>query len=118
MCGTSILIRRRMSWRCSCHGCGARWTPSFPRRWSTPCEASGMSFERLRRVPRTVGFRLAVWSSAFFVASTLVSFGLAYVLVSSSLQQSERASIQMELDELAARYRSGGLPGLAQELAL
>ena len=77
-----------------------------------------MSFERLRRVPRTVGFRLAVWSSAFFVASTLVSFGLAYVLVSSSLQQSERASIQMELDELAARYRSGGLPGLAQELAL
>lgn len=77
-----------------------------------------MSFERLRRVARTLGFRLAVWSSAFFVASTLVSFGLAYILVSSSLQQSDRESIQIELHELAERYRSGGLPGIAQELAL
>jgi signal transduction histidine kinase len=77
-----------------------------------------MSFERLRRVPRTVGFRLALWSSAFFVSSTLVSFALAYVFVSSSLQQSDRDGIQIELRELAARYRSGGLPGLAQELAL
>jgi signal transduction histidine kinase len=77
-----------------------------------------MFFERLRRAPRTVGFRLAVWSSAVSVASTVVLFALAYVLVSSSAQQRDRESIQVELRELAARYRSGGLSELAEELRL
>ena len=77
-----------------------------------------MFFERLRRAPRTVGFRLAVWSSTVYIASTVVLFALAYVLVSSSVQQRDRESIQRELSELAALYRRGGLAALAQELAL
>jgi signal transduction histidine kinase len=77
-----------------------------------------MFFARLRRAPRTVGFRLAVWSSTVYIASTVVLFALAYVLVSSSVQQRDRESIQLELSELAALYRGGGLPALAQELAL
>ena len=77
-----------------------------------------MFFERLRRAPRTVGFRLAVWSSTVYIASTVVLFVLAYVLVSSSVQQRDRESIQRELSELAALYRRGGLTALAQELAL
>ena len=77
-----------------------------------------MFFERLRRAPRTVGFRLAVWSSTVYIASTVVLFVLAYVLVSSSVQQRDRESIQRELSELAALYRRGGLAALAQELAL
>jgi signal transduction histidine kinase len=77
-----------------------------------------MSFERLRRAPRTVGFRLAVWSSGVYIASTVVLVGLAYVLVSSSVQERDRESIGFELRELAARYRSGGLAELAQELAV
>jgi hypothetical protein len=40
-----------------------------------------MSFERLRRTTRTVGFRLTVWSSSFFVVGSLALFGLAYVVV-------------------------------------
>jgi len=77
-----------------------------------------MLFERLRRAPRTVGFRIAVWSSTVYIVSTVVLFALAYVLVASSVQQRDRESIQLELSELAALYRSGGLPALAQELAL
>ena len=38
-----------------------------------------MSFDRLRRISRTVGFRLALWSAACFALSTGVAFGLAYV---------------------------------------
>jgi len=48
----------------------------------------------------------------------VVLFALAYVLVSSSVQQRDRESIQRELSELAALYRRGGLAALAQELAL
>ncbi|HKW95559.1 MAG TPA: HAMP domain-containing sensor histidine kinase [Methylomirabilota bacterium] len=77
-----------------------------------------MSFERLRRIPRTVGFRLALWSAAFFVLSTGVAFGLAYVLVSASLEQSDREEIRLELGELSTLYRTGGLSRLVDELAL
>jgi signal transduction histidine kinase len=77
-----------------------------------------MSFERLRRAPKTIGFRLALWSSALFVLSTAVLFGFAYLLLSSSLQQRDRESVTRELDEFAARYQAGGLPALTQGLAL
>ncbi len=77
-----------------------------------------MSFERLQRIPRTVGFRLALWSAAFFAASTGVAFGLAYLLVSSSLEQSDREAIRLELGELSTLYRTGGLPRLVDALAL
>jgi signal transduction histidine kinase len=77
-----------------------------------------MSFARFRWAPRTIRFRLAVWSSAFFVVGTSVLFALAYLLVSSSLQQRDRENIEFELRELAARYRTGGLRELVDELAL
>src|SRR5690242_5064 len=77
-----------------------------------------MSFERLRRIPRTVGFRLALWSTAFFAAITVVAFGLAYVLVSTSLERTDREAIRLELGELSTLYRTGGLSRLADELAL
>ena len=75
-----------------------------------------MSFERISRVSKTIGFRLAVWSSSFFVVSTLIVFGLAYMFASSSLQQRDRQSIQLELGELATQYRVGGVQALEQEL--
>jgi signal transduction histidine kinase len=73
-----------------------------------------MSFERISRASKTIGFRLAVWSSSFFVVSTLIVFGLAYTFASSSLQQRDRQSIQLELGELATQYRAGGVRALEQ----
>ena len=75
-----------------------------------------MFFERISRVSKTIGFRLAVWSSSFFVVSTLIVFGLAYMFASSSLQQRDRQSIQLELGEVATQYRAGGIQALKQEL--
>ena len=75
-----------------------------------------MSFERLRRTTRTVGFRLTVWSSSFFVVGSLALFGLAYVVVSSSLRERDDEAIRLESIELAAQYRLGGVPMLAQQL--
>jgi signal transduction histidine kinase len=75
-----------------------------------------MYFERFRRASKTIGFRLAVWSSSFFVLSTLVVFGLAYTFASSSLQQRDRQTIQLELGELATKYRAGGVQALEQEV--
>ncbi len=77
-----------------------------------------MSFALIKSVPRTIGFRLAVWSAGFFAASTSVSFGLAYLLVSSALEQSDREAIRLEMGERATLYRTGGLSRLAEELAL
>src|SRR5215470_1048169 len=75
-----------------------------------------MSFERFSRAPRTVGFRLTVWSSSFFVVGSLALVGLAYVVVSSSLRQRDDEAIVHETAELAAQYRLGGVSTLAQEL--
>jgi signal transduction histidine kinase len=76
-----------------------------------------MSFARLRHAPKTIGFRLAVWSFSFFVVGSGVLFGLAYLLVSASLQQRDRDNIAMELRELAGFYRAGGRFGVEEELA-
>jgi signal transduction histidine kinase len=75
-----------------------------------------MSFERLKRTTRTLGFRLTVWSSSFFVVGSLALFGLAYVVVSSSLRERDDEAIRLESVELAAQYRLGGVPMLAQQL--
>ena len=75
-----------------------------------------MSFERLSRATRTVGFRLTVWSSSFFVVGSLALFGLAYVVVSSSLRERDDEAIRHESAELAAQYGLGGVPMLAQQL--
>src|SRR5215831_11379188 len=75
-----------------------------------------MSFERFSRAARTVGFRLTVWSSSFFVVGSLALVGLAYVVVSSSLRQRDDEAIVHETVELAAQYRLGGVSTLAQEL--
>jgi signal transduction histidine kinase len=77
---------------------------------------SATLFERLRRTTRTVGFRLTVWSSSFFVVGSLALFGLAYVVVSSSLRERDDEAIRLESVELAAQYRLGGVPVLAQLL--
>jgi signal transduction histidine kinase len=75
-----------------------------------------MSFARARRATRTVGFRLTVWSSSFFVIGSLALFGLAYVVVSSSLRQRDDEIILHESAELEAQYGLGGVPMLAQQL--
>ncbi|HYL59437.1 MAG TPA: HAMP domain-containing sensor histidine kinase, partial [Candidatus Acidoferrales bacterium] len=61
-------------------------------------------------------FRLAAWHSCLFVASTLLIFIVAYMMVSSSLERRDRDAIEAKLNEYAAEYQSGGLEGLKQKV--
>jgi len=72
--------------------------------------------EAVRRRFMTAGFRLAAWYAVFFIAGSLAVMTLAYFLLSSSLQKSDRADIMTEYEELDAEYRVGGLSGLKEEL--
>jgi len=76
-------------------------------------------FSRLRELrPRTVWFRLAAWYAAFFAVSSAVLFGLAYLLLASSLQRQDRDLLEAKLRELAAQYEAGGLAALQRTLLL
>jgi signal transduction histidine kinase len=70
----------------------------------------------LRRTWKTIGFRLTVWYSVLFIASSLAMFGLAYLLLSSSLRQIDQEAIQSELNEYVTVYRSDGRDALMTEL--
>ncbi len=64
---------------------------------------------------RAISVRLTVYYSAYFVGSVVLLLGLAYFLLSSSLQRKDREAILGELRELAALYRGGG-PTAIQDL--
>lgn len=70
----------------------------------------------LKRIWKTIGFRLTVWYSLLFMASSLALFGLAYFLLSSSLRQIDQEAIQSELNDYATVYRSYGRDALMMEL--
>src|SRR6267378_2607702 len=75
-----------------------------------------MSLKPLRRIRKTLGFRLTVWYSGLFTLSTLALFGSVYVLLSSSLERRDREALQLKLKEYAAEYQRGGLETTARKL--
>ena len=75
-----------------------------------------MFLERFRRVRKTVGFRLAVWSSAIFILSSLMLFVVAYFLLSSSLEGKDKDAIQLKLKAYAEEYEVGGLPAFTRRI--
>jgi len=70
----------------------------------------------LSRGARTIGVRLALWYLGFFLVGTTVLCWFAYVLIASSLEARDRASMLEELNELVAEYRRGGIEGMARFL--
>jgi signal transduction histidine kinase len=75
-----------------------------------------MFLERLRLIRKTVGFRLAVWSSAVFILNSLMLFAVAYLLLSSSLEKRDKEAIQLKLKTYAEEYQAGGLPVLTRRI--
>jgi len=76
-----------------------------------------MFLKSLKRIRKTLGFRLTAWYSGLFTLSTLALFGTAYVLLSSSLQRRDREAIQLKLKEYAAEYQRGGMEATARKIA-
>ncbi len=72
-------------------------------------------FERIRR---TIGFRLTLWYSAIFILSSLILFGLAYLLLSSSLRKHDQDMVELKLRELLGLYETGGMQELEREITI
>ena len=75
-----------------------------------------MFFERIRRVRKTVGFKLAAWSSAVFILACLILFVVAYLLLSSSLEEKDREAVQFKLKTYCEEYEKGGLPAFTRRI--
>ncbi len=76
-----------------------------------------MSSGPFSRSGKTIGVKLTVYYSAYFVTSVLLVLGLAYVLLSTALQRKDQQQIQLELEELAVLYRTGGVAAVRDFLA-
>jgi signal transduction histidine kinase len=67
-----------------------------------------MSSGPFSRSGKSIGFKLTVYYSAYFVAGVLLVLGLAYVLLSTALERKDQQQVQLELEELVGLYRTGG----------
>jgi signal transduction histidine kinase len=77
-----------------------------------------MSFGFLKRLRRTIGFRLTLWYAAIFIFSSLALFILAYLFLASSLRQKDHELILSKLKVLEAQYHTGGLGAIRREIKL
>jgi signal transduction histidine kinase len=74
-----------------------------------------MFLKFLNRLRKTIGFRLALWSSAIFILGFLSLFAFSYFYFSSSIRKYEKETVQLELSEYQAQYEKGGMKGLQKE---
>jgi heavy metal sensor kinase len=67
-----------------------------------------MFFERLKRLVRTVGFRIALWHSVTFVVGAVLVFFAAYLLLRHTVDEQSRELIEFRLNQFTAEYQRGG----------
>jgi len=77
-----------------------------------------MYLKHLLKIRKTVGFRLTAWYSVIFILSSLFLFVMAYFFLSSALHRQDRKTILLELGELSAKYKTGGMSSLKKELKI
>ncbi|MBW2094115.1 MAG: HAMP domain-containing histidine kinase [Deltaproteobacteria bacterium] len=70
----------------------------------------------LHNIPKTISFRLTAWYSIIFILVSFLLFGIAYFLLSSTLEKHNREAIQVKVKELALLYAKGGIPALEKEI--
>ncbi|HXN51074.1 MAG TPA: HAMP domain-containing sensor histidine kinase [Candidatus Acidoferrum sp.] len=77
-----------------------------------------MSLQTVKHFAKTFGFRMTVSFSAAFVLISAVLFGVAYYLVSSTLQVNDRAAVELKLKEYTDEYRLGSVASIKQEIGV
>ncbi len=77
-----------------------------------------MFLSRLNRFRKTIGARLSLWYAVFFALSSLTLFGLAYFLMSKSIERRDHDDIRLTLQALTKEYQSGELESIEEEVAL
>ena len=73
---------------------------------------------KIKQMPKAIGFRLTLWYSSIFIISSLMLFGIAYVLLTSAIQDDNRANIEDELNEYALAHQTEGWKGLLDKIRL
>ncbi|MFZ0451743.1 MAG: ATP-binding protein [Desulfatiglandaceae bacterium] len=76
-----------------------------------------MFLSNLRKIPGTIGFRLTAWYSGIFILVSLLLFGVAYFLLSSTLEKHDHGLIRLRSKEVSALYENAGISALENELA-
>lgn len=77
-----------------------------------------MYLKHLLKIRKTVGFRLTAWYSVIFILSSLLLFAMAYFFLSSALHRQDRKTVLLQIRELSARYKTGGMSSLEKELKI
>lgn len=77
-----------------------------------------MRSSALRPLSRTLGFRLTVWYSSLFIISSSILFGVAFLLVSSTIQEFDHEIVQAKIDEYTLVDRTEGLAALVHRVRM
>ncbi len=72
----------------------------------------------IRKIWKTVGFRLTLWYSFIFIFGSLCLFLLTYFFLSSQLKTQDRNAIKLKLKELTSMYELGGISALERGAAI
>jgi len=75
-----------------------------------------MLLKTLRKIPKTIGFRLTFWYSCIFVVSVFLLFLFAYIYLQTTLIHKDHDETLSRLGELQALYQSGGIPLIERDV--
>jgi signal transduction histidine kinase len=75
-----------------------------------------MSLRLFRGIHKTFTFRMTALFSIAFILSSLILFGFAYFLISSSLEANDRTAIRLKLKEYGDSFQTGGLAGIKERI--
>ena len=75
-----------------------------------------MRLKRLKTLYQTTGFRLTLWYAGIFVLTSLLSFGLSFFLLYSSLKYKDREAIKDKTTDYISTYQANGMPALLAEI--
>src|SRR5262247_1087188 len=92
-----------------------RWTGTLRINSSRPTGEWGMPLKLLNRARKKLGVRLTLWYSTIFILSSIILFIVAYVFLSSSLED-HREAVALKLREYLSLAEEGGIPAIQRAL--
>jgi len=77
-----------------------------------------MLFDKLRRIRRTLAFRLTVWYAAIFTASSLLAFLFFYLQIASILRERTDEELLDDIEEFSTLFDEKGIDEVKQTMIL
>lgn len=77
-----------------------------------------MSLKSLKKYKNTIGVKLTLWYSCFFILTISFLFVLAYYFLSQTLRHDDHIAIKSHLKEVVTDYAAGGLSQVKRELLI